>query len=122
MEGVDESAVGIAGGGVDDHPDGLVDDEQVLVLEEDVERNVLGNLWKALLESIDEPQRSKIDPKIATPLSIMTKEGIVRYMDPELFKLTWSCRNPTLINDMDVVPCGKCLPCIHLAEIRRRIS
>ena len=40
-QGVDQSAVEIAGGGMDDHPGRLVDDEQMLVLEDDLERDIL---------------------------------------------------------------------------------
>jgi hypothetical protein len=38
---IDQSPVEIAGGGMDDQPRRLVDDEQVLVLEEDGQRDVL---------------------------------------------------------------------------------
>jgi len=41
-EGVDEGAALVALGGVDDEVGGLVDDEDVLVLEQDVEGDVLG--------------------------------------------------------------------------------
>lgn len=41
-EGVDEGAVGVTRGGVDDEAGGLVDDEDVRVLVEDVEGDVLG--------------------------------------------------------------------------------
>ncbi len=41
-EGIDQRAVLIAGGGVHDHASGLVDDDQMLVLIEDVQRNGLG--------------------------------------------------------------------------------
>ncbi len=40
-EGVDEGAVPVADGGVDDEARGLVEDEEVLVLEEDREGDVL---------------------------------------------------------------------------------
>ena len=40
---VDEGAVGVAGGGVDDQAGRLVDDDQVLVLEQHVERDLLGH-------------------------------------------------------------------------------
>ena len=40
-QGVDQRAVEIAGGRMDDHPRRLVDDEQMIVLEDDVERDVL---------------------------------------------------------------------------------
>jgi hypothetical protein len=42
-EGIDEGAVGIASGGVDDEAGGFVEDEDVFVLEEHVERDVLGD-------------------------------------------------------------------------------
>ena len=38
---VDQGAVEIARGGMDDHAGGLVDDDQMIVLEDDVERDVL---------------------------------------------------------------------------------
>ena len=41
-QGVDQGAVGVAGGGVDHQPHGLVDDDDVLVLEDHVQGNVLG--------------------------------------------------------------------------------
>ena len=41
QQGVDERPVEIAGGGVHYQTGGLVDDEQVLILERDVQRNVL---------------------------------------------------------------------------------
>lgn len=42
-EGVDEGAVGVAGGGVDDEAGGFVDDEDVAVLIEDFDGDVLGD-------------------------------------------------------------------------------
>lgn len=42
-EGVDEGAVGVAGGGVDDHAVGFVEDDEVFVFVEDVEGEVLGD-------------------------------------------------------------------------------
>ena len=42
-DGVDEGAVGVAGGGVDDEARGLVDDEDRVVLEEHGEGDVLGD-------------------------------------------------------------------------------
>ena len=42
-EGVDEGAIGIASGGVDDHAVGFVENDEVLVFVEDVERDVLGD-------------------------------------------------------------------------------
>ena len=41
-ESVDEGAVGVTGGGVDDEADGFVDDEEFVVLVDDVEGDVLG--------------------------------------------------------------------------------
>ena len=40
-QGVDQGAVEIARRGMDDHARRLVDDEQMLVLEDDLERDVL---------------------------------------------------------------------------------
>ena len=40
-QGVDQRPVAISGSGVDDQPGGLVDDQQMLVLEHDRQRNVL---------------------------------------------------------------------------------
>lgn len=42
-EGVDEGAIGVAGGGVDDHAVGFVDDDDVVIFVEDFEGDVL--LW-----------------------------------------------------------------------------
>ena len=42
-EGIDEGAVGIACGGVDDEAGRFVEDEDVFVLEKDIERDVLGD-------------------------------------------------------------------------------
>lgn len=42
-EGVDEGAVGIAGGGVYDEAGGFVDDEDVAILVEDFDGDVLGD-------------------------------------------------------------------------------
>lgn len=41
-EGIDEGAIGVAGGGMDDHAGGFVDDDEVWVFEEDFEGDVLG--------------------------------------------------------------------------------
>lgn len=43
-EGVDEGAIRIAGGGVDDDAVGFVDDEEIIVFEEDIEGDVLGDV------------------------------------------------------------------------------
>ena len=40
-EGIDEGAVGVAGGGVDDHAVGFIENDEVLVFVEDVEGDVL---------------------------------------------------------------------------------
>ena len=46
QQGVDQRAAGAAGGRVDHHADRLVDDDQLVVLVEDVERDVLGlGIW-----------------------------------------------------------------------------
>jgi hypothetical protein len=42
-EGVDEGAIGVACGGVDDEAGGFVEDEDVFVLKEDIKRDVLGD-------------------------------------------------------------------------------
>ncbi len=46
-EGVDEGAIGVSGGGVDDDAGVFVEDEEVFVFEEDVEGDVLGggDVW-----------------------------------------------------------------------------
>ena len=86
------------------------------VIQDRVQRKVLTNLWHALLESIDAPQRAQIDPNIVLPLRDLTKAQIVRSMPPDLLKLTWSCRRPNYTED-GPVPCGRCHPCQQLAEI-----
>ena len=43
QEGVDKGSVGITCGGMDDEAHWFVDDDQILVLMQDVERNVLGS-------------------------------------------------------------------------------
>jgi len=40
---VDERAVGVAGGGMDDEAGGFVEDDEIVVLEEDVKGDVLGD-------------------------------------------------------------------------------
>ena len=52
-QGVDEGAIGIAGGGMHDHARCLVEDQQVGVFKEDIERNVLGGSgqWHGLGQS-----------------------------------------------------------------------
>ena len=47
-QGVDQRPVGIAGGRVDDQPGGLVDHQQMLVLEDDLQRDVLGHVVRGL--------------------------------------------------------------------------
>ena len=47
-QGVDKGAVEIAGGGMDDHSRRLLDHEQMIVLEEDLERDVLGRVMGRL--------------------------------------------------------------------------
>ncbi len=42
-EGIDEGAIGITGGGVDDEAGRFVEDEDVFVLKENIERDVLGD-------------------------------------------------------------------------------
>ena len=45
QQGVDQGPVAVAGGRVDDQPGGLVDDQQMLVLENDSSGMSCGSLW-----------------------------------------------------------------------------
>ena len=80
-----------------------------------VKRNVLGNLWTALRESIDDEQRGRINPEVAFPIKDMTKRQIVEHLPTNLRQLTWSCRLPVKVQGM-TVPCGTCLPCQVLQD------
>ena len=86
------------------------------VIQDRVRRRVLGNLWDALLQSIDEPKRGQINPEIVLPLRSMSKAQIVHTIPKDLLKLTWSCRRPVYTED-GPKPCGECHPCKQLAEI-----
>lgn len=85
------------------------------VIVDRVNRNVLHNLWAALLDSIDEEQRVRINPKIDLPIKDMSKQDIVRALPENLRQLTWSCRLPVKVEGM-TVPCGICLPCQVLQD------
>ena len=80
------------------------------VIRDRVKRNVLNNLWLALIESLDDEFRGKINPTIEFPIKNMTKTEIVQELPTDLREMTWSCRLPVTANGM-TVPCGTCIPC-----------
>jgi len=80
-----------------------------------VKRNILNNLWAALIDSIDDDYSKRINPKIDLPIKDMSKRDIVRALPESLRLLTWSCRLPVKVEGM-TVPCGICLPCQVLQD------
>lgn len=72
------------------------------------ERNVTGNIWKALVESCG--NREYINKKLQFPLIEwgITKDIIIKELPKELLDLTWSCRR-----NIDT-PCGNCHACLEI--------
>ena len=75
-----------------------------------LERNVSSNLWTALLNSLEDHQRERINPKIQYPIANLSKQEIIERLPKDLLDLTWSCREP-IRNDSGVHPCRKCHAC-----------
>jgi len=77
-------------------------------------RHVTQNIWKALVESLE--NRQYINKELQFPLIEWgtTKDIILKEMPQELIDLTWSCRKA---ND---VPCGKCHSCIERNPISNK--
>ena len=77
---------------------------------ERIRKQVLPNLWKALIASVD--QGEKLNPVISRPLidQKISKKEIFTLLPPELLKLCWSCRVPEFRGDVSY-PCGSCQTC-----------
>jgi 7-cyano-7-deazaguanine synthase in queuosine biosynthesis len=71
-------------------------------------RQVTQNIWKSLVESID--NRNNVSKSLRFPLieHNITKDIIMKKMPQELIDLTWSCRRG---GDS---PCGRCNSCVEL--------
>lgn len=76
-------------------------------IAERAERNVTGNIWKALVESAS--NRNNINKELKFPLIEwgITKDIIFKEMPQELIDMTWSCRRK-----IDI-PCGVCHACLE---------
>ena len=76
-------------------------------IAERAERNVTGNIWKALVESAW--NREHINTQIRFPLidQGITKEIMFKELPQELIDMTWSCRRD------NETPCGVCHACLE---------
>ena len=91
------------------------------------ERNVLTNLWSAMLASIDEFRRVHIHPTLHLPFKDVPKWKMLEEMPDELIAMTWSCRKP-IYTETTATPCGRCHACVarinaeHELQMRRTHS
>ncbi len=70
---IDQRPVGMAGGGVDDEPGRLVDDDEMLVLVDDVERDVLaldGQIFRRGRVERDGRPRGELARGVARDLAV----------------------------------------------------
>ena len=93
------------------------DDRERPIIVDRINRNVLPNMWEAMVESIDPHHRKRIDREISTPLAETTKAEILEKIPQELLDLTWSCRRPVR-EGATVRPCGHCQPCRLIKDCR----
>jgi hypothetical protein len=93
-----------------------LEDIESPVAQDRMRRQVLPNLWKALIASVDEGE--KLNPEISRPLidQRIPKEEIFRTLPPDLLKLCWSCRIPDFRGDGGY-PCGQCHTCLKNKKI-----
>ncbi|NIP97267.1 MAG: hypothetical protein GWO24_29085 [Akkermansiaceae bacterium] len=84
-EGVDQSTVRIAGGRMDDDAGGLVDDDEVVVLVDDVERDILGeHLGGAGVGEVDRDDIASRDRGLGAGLGSVEEDvtGLEEGLDP----------------------------------------
>ena len=76
-------------------------------IAERAERNVTGNIWKALVQSAS--NRTQIDEELKFPLIKwgINKDTMFKELPKELLDLTWSCRQG------GEQPCGSCHACLE---------
>lgn len=102
------------------------DDLQREEVAERQSRNVLGNLWTATRESIDEEQREKIYPTLHLPFKDIPKWQMMREMPVDLVNMTWSCRRPQFRTEDngDIVgsPCCTCHACVGRQIAREELE
>ena len=96
-QGVDQSAVEIARRGMDDHPGRLVDDEQMLVLEDDVERDVLRLVMRGLRlgdGDLDRLPATRLHRGIAHQRALRPEHRARSRSAPSAARATGSARRP----------------------------
>lgn len=94
------------------------EDVNIPAVADRIQRQVLANLWKALIQTTPDPDL--IAPEILYPNEGTTKRDMIRQLKgSELFGMTWSCRQilPTVTK-----PCGVCVQCIEIYEIKQELG
>lgn len=74
-------------------------------------RAVAESIFNACLADWPEDER----PTWCYPCFDMTKADAIKYLGPELYALTWSCRRPIEVGE-SYARCGECLTCNQLHE------
>lgn len=87
-----------------------LEDVEAPEMQERVRLQLLPNLWKAFIASVDAGE--KLNPEISRPLidQKIPKEELFKQLPTNLLKLCWSCRMPDFLGDA-VYPCGLCQTC-----------
>jgi len=98
-----------------------LEDVEAPEVQERMRRQLLPNLWKALIASVEEEK--KLNPEISRPLidQRIPKEEIFKTVPPDLLKLCWSCRIPDFRGDVGY-PCGRCNTCEKNEKILARLG
>lgn len=98
-----------------------LEDIESPVAQDRIRRQVLPNLWKALIASND--NGDKLNPVISRPLidQRIPKKEIYSTLPPDLLKLCWSCRMPVFRGETGY-PCGRCQTCQKNEQILAQLG